>query len=189
MHFLTLPELRRRSGEQIQKSSRARTASAILIENAAVSIDTEFDIFLSHSYIDAEVDSSALLGLKLLLNSMGFSVYVDWITDRQLNRTRVSAKTARLLRRRMDKSNSLLFATSETSARSIWMPWELGYMDALTGRVAIVPLVEHRSADYEPFKGQEYLGIYPFVDRISNALFVNYPNKNKTVERFDDWME
>ena len=41
------------------------------------------------------------------------------------------------------------------------MPWELGYFDALKGRVGILPLAK---STQDKFDGNEYLGLYPYVD-------------------------
>lgn len=44
------------------------------------------------------------------------------------------------------------------------MPWELGYFDGYKpGFVAILPLVQSSGSD---FKGQEYLGFYPYIEDI-----------------------
>src|SRR3954466_9371259 len=91
----------------------------------ATAPDREFDIFLSHSYLDAEL----VLGLKATIETMHHSVYVDWVEDDHLVRSEVSRVTAQLLRQRMSKSRSLFFATSDTSVSSKWMPWECGYFD------------------------------------------------------------
>ncbi len=68
-----------------------------LLETAAFNANDSFDVFLSHSSKDAEV----ILGIKLLLEGQGLSVYVDWIVDTQLDRTKVNAETAETLRDRM----------------------------------------------------------------------------------------
>jgi hypothetical protein len=41
------------------------------------------------------------------------------------------------------------------------MPWELGYFDGFCQRVAILPITRDAQDEYV---GQEYLGIYPYVD-------------------------
>jgi len=87
--------------------------------------DKEFDIFLSHSYDDKRYVSP----LKQVLEDLGYSVYVDWIVDGQLDRTRVTAESANLLRQRMRKSKCLFYLTSEHAPISKWMPWELGFVD------------------------------------------------------------
>src|SRR5436190_18295287 len=103
----------------------------------------------------------------------GYSVYVDWIEDPQLDRSQVTKHTAAALRARMRQCKCLLFATSEASKKSIWMPWELGYMDAHRySRVAIAPMVEDYEANRE-FKGQEYLGLYPYLDRSGSSRYVH----------------
>src|SRR5258706_15586358 len=54
-----------------------------------------FDIFLSHAYKDKVI----VTGVYSLLKSTGFSVYVDWIHDRnRIDRTKVTAGNAAILR-------------------------------------------------------------------------------------------
>ena len=46
------------------------------------------------------------------------------------------------------------------------MPWELGYFDGLRPRqVWILPLVANSDGE---FKDQEYLGLYPSVEKLGN---------------------
>lgn len=131
-----------------------QNASRILRESAKVRQDS-YDVFLSHSILDA----SDITGLKVTLEKYGYSVYVDWVEDPQLDRTKVTTETAAILRSRMQSCRALFFATSENSDRSKWMPWECGFFDGLKGRVAILPITE----DGHDYRGQEYLGLYPFV--------------------------
>src|SRR4051794_31550207 len=115
MSFLTESEVRafvQRRGRQV--------AEAELRKVATTDIATMFDVFLSHSFSEAE---------KIALEAEGLHVYVDWIDDRQMDRSSVTAQTAEVLRARMRHSRSLIFATSNSSSASKWMPWELGYFD------------------------------------------------------------
>lgn len=130
-----------------------------LLENfSARSVEKTYDVFLSHRYADRE----AVAGLADRLETeFKLSVYVDWREDPELDRNRVTKRTAELLRQRIKKCKCLWYVTSENSTGSKWMPWETGYMDALTSRVAICPLVE--SNQYE-FAGVEYLALYPYID-------------------------
>jgi hypothetical protein len=146
-------------------ASQARIASRIAWQNrfvaesevrksAAAPMSTNFDIFISHSFKDAEM----IAGIKLLIEGTGLSVYVDWIEDAQLDRSQVTTETADVLRQRMGHCSFLLYATSKESPNSKWMPWELGYFDGLrSGKVGILPILE---SDGESFDGQEYLGLY-----------------------------
>ena len=128
---------------------------------ASVSPIKRFDIFLSHSLNDAEV----IAGVKAYFEEQGKTVYVDWMVDSQLSREAVTPATAELLRVRMKMSRSLIFATSESSPKSKWMPWELGFFDGLHGgKVAVLPLFERHG---DIFKGQEYLGLYPTVEELN----------------------
>jgi hypothetical protein len=132
------------------------TAEAVLRKSASAG---SFDIFLSHSSRDAE----AILGIKAILERGGRRVYVDWINDPHLDRTRVSASTAHQLRLRMNQCSSLVYAATKAATSSKWMPWELGYFDARKGveAVAILPLVDYAGQDV----GQEYLEVYPKIEK------------------------
>ena len=161
MAYFTTKDARDAFARRQRGQATRRTASQVLAEEvASVRPDERFDIFLSHCFSDAEL----VMGVKTLLEDHGHKVYVDWIVDQQLDRGSVNAKTADVLRTRMRASDSMFFATSESSSTSKWMPWELGYFDGLRhGRIAILPLVTTEGA---AFRGQEYLGLYPVVERL-----------------------
>jgi hypothetical protein len=131
----------------------------LLIKSASTfSENKTYDIFLSHSI----KDSNLILGVKDTLEDLGYSVYVDWIDDKQLDRSKVTPSTADLLKQRMKSSKSLLYVTTENADNSKWMPWECGYFDGLKEKVAIAPITKTRTDSY---KGQEYLGLYPYCDK------------------------
>src|SRR5690554_6574395 len=158
MAFYTKSEAR--SAAILKKNFRTISAESILdsVNKSAKATDS-FDVFLSHSSKDADL----VLGVMALLEDQGLKVYVDWHSDPQANRENVTAETAELLRIRMKQSKSLIYIATENSSGSKWMPWELGYFDAFSnGTVAILPLLDSAS---DSFKGQEYLGIYPVVNR------------------------
>jgi hypothetical protein len=125
----------------------------------------EFDVFLSHRYLDAR----EVLALKIIIESYGLSVYVDWIDSPEAERANVTKETAALLRNVMKRSSSLVYAFSGNSSGSKWMPWELGFSDGLHGRVAVVPVTDQQGTS-ESFQGQEYLGIYPYLTLGNNRM-------------------
>lgn len=140
-----------------------KNAWRVLTEQArAFDAAAHYDIFLSHSFDDAEV----IYGVKKMIEALNLSVYVDWIEDAGLDRSKVTVKTAAVLRERMNACSSLVYAHSANSPNSVWMPWELGYFDALKPQqVWILPLV----SDYDSeFKHQEYLGLYPPVEKLGS---------------------
>jgi hypothetical protein len=145
-------------------AGRNVTAAAVLRHASTSTTDADrFDVFLSHSYSDAE----AILGVYNLLSSQGLKVYVDWIVDDQMHRSAVNARTAQRLRKRMSQCLSLIYVTSGSSRSSVWMPWELGYFDGSGGtdRVSIMPL--EGSGPGNP--GQEYLDLYPSIEKLPEA--------------------
>ena len=156
--FLTVGEARAAS----RRAWGTRTAAESAVTKAlSTPRTTDFDIFLSHSLEDAEI----IAGVQAMLVEEGLSVYVDWMVDPMLDRSAVTVKTAQLLRKRMNHSRFLLFATSSTSPTSKWMPWELGYFDGKhPHHVGVLPLVQQEDAT---FRGQEYLGLYPVYEMIN----------------------
>ncbi len=141
--------------------TRLKRASRILAKATQEYAPTStYDIFLSHSYQDAQV----ILGVKLELEEMGLGVYVDWIEDPDFDRSTVTEAVAERLKSRMKNSSSLFFAASDKSPESKWMPWELGFFDGSKEKVAILPLDEKKSST-NYYHGQEYLGVYPYITR------------------------
>ena len=164
-----------------------RNADELLNEQTAAlasSYQQEFDIFLSHSSKDAEL----ILGVKIILEELGYRVYVDWINDRQLSRDNVTPETAETLRARMRSSKSLFYVTTQNTINSKWMPWECGYFDGLKEKVAILPVKnEHENYYY----GQEYLGLYPYAtkglsEKLVNRLWIYQKDRSYLV--FEAWI-
>lgn len=142
-----------------QKGIGMESADILLHSVNAATKEDKFDIFLSHSIADAAI----VLGIKRLLEDDGLKVYVDWVQDKKLDRERVTKETAAILRQRMRQSTSLIYLCSENSTASKWMPWELGYFDGFNpDGVAVMPILD-KSTDV--FRGQEYLGLYPVVQK------------------------
>lgn len=159
MSLFTHQELRGAGLAMKSDNYRIKTKGAgqVLKEDAsALPLDKSFNIFLSHSYFDA----LEILALKAKIEAMGYSVYVDWLIDKQMSREDVTAATAEILRQRMRNCDCLFFATSGTSSDSRWMPWELGFFDGFKGKVAILPVSD---SETNMFAGQEYLGLYYYV--------------------------
>lgn len=152
-----------------------------------IPLNTQFDIFLSHSFLDKE----DVQGLYQELTDFGFSVYVDWIVDPHLDRTNVTKETATLVRQRMKASKALLLAVSTNASMSKWMPWELGYVDGHTNKCAIIPVSKERTPP-KSFKGTEYLLLYPFIKKL--PLQVSGIDKLWVIEsefnysQFDNWL-
>lgn len=149
---------RAKAGTTIQKS-----VSVMLTEHARVQASvSRHDIFLSHAYADREI----VLGVALMIEDLGYSVYIDWRDDPYLDRSKVSPEAADKLRTRMNASRCLFYSTTSNASDSKWMPWELGFKDGDNTRVAVLPVVQYATTSYQ---GQEYLGIYPYVDAANDT--------------------
>jgi hypothetical protein len=152
-----------RAAGHVARSYINKSASQILMEDSRkFSSAKKYDVFLSHSYQDGEV----ILGVKSIIESLGLSVYVDWIDDGALERDKVTTATAELLRERMKASSSLIYAHSPNAGQSVWMPWELGYFDGFRPmHIWILPIVSENDSE---FKGREYLGLYPPIEKLAS---------------------
>lgn len=168
-----------------QKECRIRYFSATEALNESRRIQdskSQFDIFLSHSSKDQEL----VLGLSYMLQDLGYSVYVDW-SDPSLDPDNVTPQTADVLRKRMAQCISLIYAFSENASNSKWMPWELGYFDALKHRVAVLPI--SKTAKYA-YKGSEFVGLYFYIQFAqtqsgNNAIWIHEGNRYVS---FTNWL-
>ncbi len=182
MSLLTTSAVRARAKQGVPYNfSAASVLTERMQKQASV---TGHDIFLSHAFDDKEL----ILGVALTLEDLGYTVYLDWRDDPSLDRKNVNQATALKLRERMRNSKCLFFATTENTSASRWMPWELGFKDGQSNRSAILPLKATRPDDY---KGQEYLGIYPYITQQRNQsdqekLWVRRSRACYIV--FEDWL-
>ncbi|WP_112196663.1 TIR domain-containing protein [Pseudomonas sp. LG1E9] len=141
----------------------SRSTKLIKSSNEAYASSETFDVFLSHS---SNEPSEIIFGIKGLLEDAQLKVYLDKVDDPQMSPAHVTPETAEILRVRMRQSRSLLYVYSRHSTQSRWMPWELGFFDGVKGTVGILPVVQHTQ---NIFKGEEYLGVYPYVDFVGVA--------------------
>ncbi len=166
MAFYRRSELRKRARRRLAATGLAPDGVLTWMEERAASTPRTFDIFLSHSYLDA---SEILEIVKILEEDALLSVYVDWIVDHQLDRSAVTRETAELLRERMTQCEMMIFATSTSSPISKWMPWELGFFDGqsfaapFADRIFIMPIDDATPGA----RGQEYLELYPAIEKVS----------------------
>ena len=83
-----------------------------------------YDVFLSHRY----ADSGRLLKIMRTLNGQGFSVYMDWVIDRdELQRSMFGSATMEVLKLRIKHCNTFLYVHTENCAGSICIPQEITF--------------------------------------------------------------
>ncbi len=194
MALIKESNLREIADQEIKKDAsyssinREMIKKALLLESSEqFTEEKHFDIFLSHSFLDKDL----ILGLSKLFERYGYSVYIDWIEDSDLDRKNVTVKNVKILKQRMSSSKCLVYATSKNTSQSKWMPWELGFMDSFTNKVAICPIVSSYRINYI---GIEYLSIYPYIDEIAeknsdaNTLWVTGQETRNNYTKFSNWI-
>lgn len=164
--------LNQKADEFLQK-----TAAAIQFDDSS-----KFTIFLSHSYKDKAYVETAY---KFLTQRYG-GVYLDWKHDTSLNREKVSPRTAERLRKRMQDIPTLIYVATDHHDISRWMPWECGFKDGHNGRVAVFPFTQTAETI---FQGQEYLGVYPWINSIDSAMYVMEPMSDRIIATLGDWIK
>jgi len=184
MSLFTESKVRARANREVTNFSKsARIVLAEHIQKQAG--EAGHDIFLSHAFDDRDL----LSGTVLLIEDLGYSVFLDWRDDPTLDRKRVTPATAGKLRERMKASRCLLYAITPAEKDSAWMKWELGYKDGENGRTAILPIA---GSETEIFNEQEFLGLYPYMSEglekssKKNRLWVN--RTPSCYVMFDNWL-
>lgn len=144
----------------------------------------KYDLFISHSFSDKELVS----GLYELFQRAGYKVYIDWIEDQGLNRFLVTSETASTIKTRIKASKGMAYISTNNSSSSKWCPWELGVADGMKDRVCIFPIM------YSSFKGQEYLGLYPYLEYEMNSgtgkydFWIYNQNDRSKVVNLHSWL-
>ena len=94
----------------------------------------QFDIFLSHS----SRDEKDLLLIKSILNRQGYTVYIDWVNDREmLNRVNQDENTWNALYLRMNQSCKLLYIMTDNCISSECTKKEVEYFKGLNKTVYV----------------------------------------------------
>ncbi|MFV0166721.1 nucleoside 2-deoxyribosyltransferase [Empedobacter falsenii] len=124
----------------------------------------KYDLFLSHSSTNKDL----LLGVKTMLNSLNFNVYIDWINDEEsLKRTLTNADTAHVIIERLKACDALMFVYTQDSLKSLWTPWEIGYFHSLKGKICV-----YYPDDIDENLIPAYINIYPKVYLEENRFVV-----------------
>lgn len=158
-----------------------------LYNNIKFTAKNKYDVFISHSYMDKELINV----LYEMFNKCGYNVFIDWKNEELQDRGKVNEIVALKLKLYMQNSDGLLYISTDNSSQSKWCPWELGYVDGLKNRVAILPILD----SVKKFEGQEYLGIYPYItyDKYANKdcydFWVNDVNNPKKYASLRSWLK
>lgn len=100
------------------------TLSNKLKDNSSIQNMKNYNLFISHSYLDREAVSEVVRNA----NKLGLNCYVDWTADDDfLKRSLVSDYTKEVLKVRMRQSQRLLYLSSSNSRKSSWVRFELEY--------------------------------------------------------------
>jgi hypothetical protein len=141
---------------------KQRTVSEIAAVDNAIDQErikkTGFDLYVSQSGADKYLIYGLYLEFK---EKFDLLPYVDWIHDHDINKSDITAATAETLRNRIKQSKCFVYVCTEDASHSVWMPWELGFIDA-TGKTKIALLLLRNNSNKE--FGSGYKNLYPYID-------------------------
>src|SRR4051794_8227950 len=87
-----------------------------------------FDVFILHN----RKDTDRVLKLEKIITEWGFTCYIA-ANDPKLQRPENPKQLSQSIRLNLRKARCLIYAFSENSPRSRWMPWEIGFFDGRWG--------------------------------------------------------
>lgn len=94
----------------------------------------EYDVFISHN----SNDENKIVEFYKKLNQNGYVAYIDWVNDKfDLKRQWCNASTAQVIKERIRQSKVFIVFLSQSTLKSQWCPWELGYADALGKKICV----------------------------------------------------
>ena len=93
-----------------------------------------FDVFISHN----SNDMNQIVELYKKINTKGYVAYIDWVNDKyDLKREWCNASTSEIIKLRIRQSEFFIIFLTESTFKSQWCPWELGYADALDKKIYV----------------------------------------------------
>ena len=140
-------------------------------------------LFISHSSRDDKYISQVCS----FLNSFGAQTYADDGDSRLKNIPSIEA--AQILRDEISKSDRFVVLVSENSARSGWVPWELGLADGELGlaKVAILPI--SNTPTEETWASKEYLGLYPVIKKRKTGEWGVFDPRDNKYWSLENWIK
>ena len=127
--------------------------------------------FLCHSHLDEQM----VKGLVVLFQEAEIDLYIDWQDAAMPEKP--NNITAKKIQRKIIEQDIFLFLATENAKQSRWCPWEIGYADAKTKKIYVIP-----TSDGKNTYGNEYLELYASID--TNIYYPGNYLVNKPNERF-----
>jgi len=136
-------------------------------------------IFLSHRHKDSKIVDKVIDWLK----KYDTDSYIDKLDYSMPDQT--DGRTAIRIKKKIRDANKFILLATPNSLESKWMPWELGFGDAIKGlsNVAILPLL----LKIDQWKEREYYQIYGSIETSDKVHWCFFP-PNKKGTRLEKWL-
>ena len=96
--------------------------------------------------------------------------YIDWVNDKyDLKREWCNASTSEIIKLRIQQSKIFIIFLTESTFKSQWCPWELGYADDLNKKIYIYISPNFKKGDIPIF----YRG-YTEIKSVDEIIIENY---------------
>ena len=137
-----------------------------------IQIMKSFDVFISHSFSDQK----KIMSLFKSLNEQGLVCYCDWTNDNDFLKRRMAGEyTKEVLKKRIEQSEYILHASSDNSAQSTWVNFELRYAASIEKAIKVLDInnVSAEEIPSEVLKLLEKGAINKQVFKNKNQIFRN----------------
>lgn len=114
-----------------------------------------YDYFISHSSSDSDL-------VQVLIdheNKIGKNVFCDWINDADyLKRNLVCESTLRVIEKRLNQSDAIIFVKTKNSLSSLWCSYELNYFRELGKPIYVIEgeQIKEGCFDIQVYSDKEY---------------------------------
>lgn len=126
----------------------------------------KFDVFISHN----SSDMNQIVEFYKNLNTKGYVAYIDWVNDKyDLKREWCNVSTSEIIKLRIHQSKIFIIFLTESSFKSQWCSWELGYADALDKKIYVYISPNLKKEDIPIF----YKG-YTEIKSVDEIIIENY---------------
>lgn len=111
-----------------------------------------FDYFISHS----SIDSTYVQKVITYENKKEKNIFCDWINDSDyLKRNLVCNATLKVIEKRLEQSDAVIFVESDNSLASIWCKYELNYFEQFNRPIYVIKIEDICNDHFELVKMEE----------------------------------
>lgn len=101
-------------------------------------------------------------------NQQGMNIFCDWINDVDyLKRHLLCKATLKVIEKRMEQANAMIFVESESSLKSVWCKYELNYFTELDKPIYIISIENIKDRKFLLYPADDYWFLDPNYKKLA----------------------